>query len=260
MDWFSWLSRTNLEPSLIYEYGLSFARNELQLEDAIHFNHEFLQSMGISIAKHRLEILKLAKKQDEEAKGGKKLSGVIRKCLKKCFELGSRHKVAVLDEPNWCQGSKWRRARCNNNNNGSDEIKGESNKGVQRSRNIALSGPLDGRMLHEKILMNNRMMKLSGPLDGKLMYANANKSPLMSATTTPTPLDGRFMGSVKSPRLSGPLDARPTMVCNRSPRLARPLDERAESPIGYSSYNKDRADYDDDYALWSTLFEDLKPT
>ncbi|CAE5957594.1 unnamed protein product [Arabidopsis arenosa] len=60
--WFSWLSRTNLEPSLIHEYGLSFSQNELEHEDISYFNHEFLQSMGISIAKHRLEILKLARR------------------------------------------------------------------------------------------------------------------------------------------------------------------------------------------------------
>ncbi|TKY64592.1 hypothetical protein E2542_SST14490 [Spatholobus suberectus] len=62
MDWFSWLSKTGLEPTLVYEYGLTFAHNELEEEDIIYFNHEFLQSMGISIAKHRLEILKLARK------------------------------------------------------------------------------------------------------------------------------------------------------------------------------------------------------
>ncbi|XP_004303266.1 PREDICTED: uncharacterized protein LOC101308691 [Fragaria vesca subsp. vesca] len=63
MDWFSWLSKTGLEPSLVYEYGLCFAHNELEEEDIVYFNHEFLQSMGISIAKHRLEILKLGRKE-----------------------------------------------------------------------------------------------------------------------------------------------------------------------------------------------------
>ncbi|KAG6425314.1 hypothetical protein SASPL_115742 [Salvia splendens] len=63
MDWFSWLSKTGLEPTLVYEYGLSFARNELEEGDISYLNHEFLQSMGISIAKHRLEILKLARKE-----------------------------------------------------------------------------------------------------------------------------------------------------------------------------------------------------
>ncbi|CAI9113925.1 OLC1v1014630C1 [Oldenlandia corymbosa var. corymbosa] len=62
MDWFSWLSKTTLDPSLVYEYGLAFSHNELEEDDIAYFNHEFLQSMGISIAKHRLEILKLAKK------------------------------------------------------------------------------------------------------------------------------------------------------------------------------------------------------
>ncbi|MBA0606383.1 hypothetical protein Godav_018854 [Gossypium davidsonii] len=63
MDWFSWLSKTGLAPSLVYEYALAFSHNELEEEDIVYFNHEFLQSMGISIAKHRLEILKLARKE-----------------------------------------------------------------------------------------------------------------------------------------------------------------------------------------------------
>ncbi|MCD9643452.1 hypothetical protein HAX54_030920 [Datura stramonium] len=63
MDWFSWLCKTGLEPSLVYEYGLAFAHNELEYDDIAYFNHEFLQSIGISIGKHRLEILKLAKKE-----------------------------------------------------------------------------------------------------------------------------------------------------------------------------------------------------
>ncbi|KAI7981883.1 hypothetical protein LOK49_Contig10G00014 [Camellia lanceoleosa] len=63
MDWFSWLSKSGLDRSLTYEYGLIFTRNELEEEDMKSFNHEFLQSMGISVAKHRLEILKLARKE-----------------------------------------------------------------------------------------------------------------------------------------------------------------------------------------------------
>ncbi|XP_060205237.1 uncharacterized protein LOC132633060 [Lycium barbarum] len=63
MDWFSWLSKTSLDPSLLYDYALIFAHNELDQDDIEYFNHEFLLSMGISIAKHRLEILKLASKE-----------------------------------------------------------------------------------------------------------------------------------------------------------------------------------------------------
>lgn len=63
MDWFSWLSKTSLDPSLLYDYATIFAHNQLDQDDIEYFNHEFLQSMGISIAKHRLEILKLAAKE-----------------------------------------------------------------------------------------------------------------------------------------------------------------------------------------------------
>lgn len=59
MDWFSWLSKSPLNPTLVHEYGLAFAFNELEEEDISYFDHPFLQSMGISVAKHRLEILKL---------------------------------------------------------------------------------------------------------------------------------------------------------------------------------------------------------
>ncbi|CAA7026069.1 unnamed protein product [Microthlaspi erraticum] len=67
MDWFSWLSRTDLEPCLVHEYGFTFSQNELEREDIAYFNHEFLQSMGISIAKHRLEILKLARRDRNQS-------------------------------------------------------------------------------------------------------------------------------------------------------------------------------------------------
>ena len=82
MDWFSWLSKTGLEPTLVYEYGLSFARNELEEGDISYLNHEFLQSMGISIAKHRLEILKLARK--ESARPVSRILIAIKR-TKRCF-------------------------------------------------------------------------------------------------------------------------------------------------------------------------------
>ncbi|VFQ97954.1 unnamed protein product [Cuscuta campestris] len=63
MNWFSWLSKTTLDPTLVYRYGLTFVHNEVEEDDIAWFDHEFLQSMGISVAKHRLEILKLTKKE-----------------------------------------------------------------------------------------------------------------------------------------------------------------------------------------------------
>ncbi|KAK7255186.1 hypothetical protein RIF29_28590 [Crotalaria pallida] len=101
MDWFSWLSKTGLDPTLVYEYGLAFAHNELEEEDMVYFNHEFLQSMGISIAKHRLEILKLARK--EKDKGSKRplpvsrLMGAIKK-TKKCLTNYLRRTMVRCEE------------------------------------------------------------------------------------------------------------------------------------------------------------------
>lgn len=47
-----------------------FTRNELEGDDVAYLDHEFLKSMGISIAKHRLEILKLAMKAKKKSRGG----------------------------------------------------------------------------------------------------------------------------------------------------------------------------------------------
>ncbi|KAF8103387.1 hypothetical protein N665_0188s0324 [Sinapis alba] len=84
MDWYSWLSRTNLENSLVYEYSLSLSHNELEYEDIAYFNHEFLQSMGISIAKHRLEILKLARLHSKPSRSIYRVLIAIRK-TGECF-------------------------------------------------------------------------------------------------------------------------------------------------------------------------------
>lgn len=99
MDWFSWLSKTGLDPSLVDEYGQTFSQNELEQEDIPYFNHEFLQSMGISIAKHRLEILKIAKKD----KGGRhpisRLFVAIKRtkrCLAKYFQTLVHRKDSAL--------------------------------------------------------------------------------------------------------------------------------------------------------------------
>ncbi|OIW18607.1 hypothetical protein TanjilG_13359 [Lupinus angustifolius] len=290
MDWFSWLSRTNLDPSLIYDYGLTFARNELQLEDSIYFNNEFLQSMGISVAKHRLEILKLVKKEEAESAKhpNKNLSKVIKKYLRKCmskFVFREDHnniKKVIKDiplppllpqvqEPNWHQG-KWKETQVvkqqqQQQHHGTEELKDEKPPRVPmyRSRTIALSGPLDHSGMHEK-MVSTKALRLSGPLDGKMnekMKIYTNRSPLISRH-----VDGRFTATTKSPRFSGPLDAARDQVENRSPRVTRASDAtrgEIENPMGsYSPYNKPKADFysddDVDHTLWPTLFQDLKPT
>ncbi|KAG6665405.1 hypothetical protein I3843_02G137000 [Carya illinoinensis] len=120
MDWFSWLSKTGLEPSLVYEYGLAFAHNELEEEDIIYFNHEFLQSMGISIAKHRLEILKLARK--EKGASPRPISRLLvamrrtKRCLAKYIHTWiHREESALAIVPRPSYGTRWKGAMLKRN-------------------------------------------------------------------------------------------------------------------------------------------------
>uniref|UniRef100_A0A6N2K120 SAM domain-containing protein n=1 Tax=Salix viminalis TaxID=40686 RepID=A0A6N2K120_SALVM len=231
MDWFSWLSRSGLDPSLIYEYGLAFARNELQAEDMAYFDHEFLQSMGISIAKHRLEIIKLARK---DAGGDRKEHQEVHQ--QAGFSRDSAEFKAEQLEAEL--------ARC----------KGQSEKEliklepppptpVLRIRRQAKSGPLDARM-QENLMHANRCLKLSGPLDGKAQE--------------------RLVFAYRSPKLHGPPDGRPSlMMTTRSPQVPSPLDARAISPGVHCDYSKESRGLNDDFddqSLWSALFQDMKPT
>ncbi|XP_062148795.1 uncharacterized protein LOC133857547 [Alnus glutinosa] len=270
MDWFSWLSKTALEPSLVYEYGLALARNELQLEDVSYFNHEFLQSMGISVAKHRLEILKLARKENRGGPGN--LTGLIvainktRKCFNKyiakwVFRDDIAFKAAP-PHPLHLRGALLRRYRSEESN--------EERVPVPKKRSITLSGPLDGRV-REKVMVNTRSLKLSGPLDGKLhekaIYTARSprfSGPLYAAKSPKLvgPIDGwppeRLMVTTKSPRLQERL-----MVTSRSPGTAGSLDGKVAAPVVYSHYNnqeKEDVDHYDDHSLWATLFHDMKPT
>lgn len=119
MDWFSWLSRTSLGPSLVHEYGLTFSHNELEEDDIPYLNHEFLQSMGISIAKHRLEILKLANKSQKGCNTNiphpmsrilvaiKRTKMRFSKCLR---EWLSREESALALVPSRSHSSRWKNA------------------------------------------------------------------------------------------------------------------------------------------------------
>ncbi|XP_041003461.1 uncharacterized protein LOC121248913 [Juglans microcarpa x Juglans regia] len=285
MDWFSWLSKSGLEPSLIYEYGVAFARNELQLEDVNDFNHEFLQSMGISVAKHRLEILKLARKENRVGPGT--LSGLIlainktKKCLNKCInKLVFREDVSFKAGPEMIQYREHWRGRLLRRHK-SEDVKEDDYKPALKKRSITLSGPLDGRV-QEKVMVNTRSLKLSGPLDGRqqerIMYTA--RSPRLSG-----PLDRRvqekMVYTAKSPRLPGPIDGwvpERSIITTKSPMLSGnvmegrmqerlmvrspgPLDGKASSPMVSSQYNQEKVDVDyDDHSLWAALFHDMKPT
>ncbi|KAJ3704683.1 hypothetical protein LUZ61_008388 [Rhynchospora tenuis] len=107
MDWYSWFSKTNLDKSLVYDYALLFSRNELEEDDILHFNHEFLQSMGISIAKHRLEILKLSKRYKPFRQSQPAMTRLItalyhtKQCLVRCIKalVHREHSSAIVVVP-----------------------------------------------------------------------------------------------------------------------------------------------------------------
>ncbi|XP_043718718.1 uncharacterized protein LOC122666725 isoform X2 [Telopea speciosissima] len=148
MDWFSWLSKTDLEPSLVYEYGLAFAHNELEEEDVTYFNHEFLQSMGISIAKHRLEILKLVRRE----KGGRldavsKLIAAVKKTKRSLSKYihtwvhRNDSALVVVSKPNYSK--RWRGAM------------------LKRNKRVMT-------LKQERLMLTNGSPKVAGPPNGKV--------------------------------------------------------------------------------------------
>lgn len=119
MDWFSWLSKTNLEPPSIHEYSQSFTLNLLEEDDISYFNHEFLQSMGISIAKHRLEILKLAK-SSTRSRPITKLINAMKKTKKKVAKYVQtwvhRNDSAIIMVKRRTYSSRWKGAMVKRSN------------------------------------------------------------------------------------------------------------------------------------------------
>lgn len=297
MDWFSWLSKTALHPALVYEYGLEFARNELQAEDIPHFDHEFLQSMGISVAKHRLEILKVARKE-ASSRLSRPYSVLItainrtkRSVGKYIGRLVPHKAIAVGDLHEPQEGARENRRVALTRKHGRDKVEFKDEKLVPYSHgSLALSGPLDGKFEHRyltgarrspRLLSGplacppNRRPTLSGPLDvkshekailalrspkfsGPLDQGSAVKrSPVLSGTAD------RWLVPSRSLKSSGPLDR----ATNRSPGVSCPVERagpgRRSSPRVYGSLDEERnmADgYDDEHSLWAKLFLDMKPT
>uniref|UniRef100_A0A2P2QSD1 Uncharacterized protein LOC105122685 n=1 Tax=Rhizophora mucronata TaxID=61149 RepID=A0A2P2QSD1_RHIMU len=243
MDWFSWLSKTGLEPSLVYQYSLAFANNQLQAEDLAYFNHEFLQSMGISGAKHRLEILKLARKED--GAGSKGFSNLIlainraKNTFRKLIgKMAFRQDSPITSVP---EQLPWREAfpmKCKSET----KLKVEKPP-IPRCRGQAKSGPLN-RGVREKSMPSDRSLKFSGPLDGKIREG--------------------LMLDYRSPMLQRNPDGKlpKTLVTSRNPQLLSPWDKAPASLKVYNKQSKGKTvngDYDD-HSLWSALFQDLKPT
>ncbi|XP_076885458.1 uncharacterized protein LOC143534983 [Bidens hawaiensis] len=221
MDWYSWLSKTNLDPYLVYEYGRTFTYNELQRSDTNCFTHEFLQSMGVSVAKHRLEIIKLARKN----MGGRpkivlsKLVSAIqqtRTMLSKKFGrcVSSQYLVHTpRPDPNPFR-PQWPSSNLRKNMGF-----GEDNE--EKVKSTMKSGPLD-RRVQDSYMSPKRVLSHSGPL---VMY----KGP---------------MGTGPGPGGSRPVDA-----TGYSPGIGIPY-----------NMVKTSGEVDLVSSLWSLMFQNMKPT
>jgi hypothetical protein len=110
MDWYAWLSKAGLTPAATYEYGLLFSENELEPADAPDFDHDLLKSMGVAVAKHRLEILKLARKDaaaasDSQSSVAARLARRAARCIARC----ARRLAGGVDRastPRICSGGR----------------------------------------------------------------------------------------------------------------------------------------------------------
>ncbi|KAI3754394.1 hypothetical protein L1987_54177 [Smallanthus sonchifolius] len=227
MDWYSWLSQTNLDPYLVYEYGRAFTHNELQRSDTIYFTHEFLQSMGVSVAKHRLEILKLERKNVGTCPFSKLMSVITNtrilfsKKLGRCVSF--KHAVHTpTPDPNLFR-PQWPSINLRKNM-GFDENTEEKVKTKMKS------GPLD-RRVHESYMSPKKVASVSGPLDRKV------QENLMAMHSSP-------MESRVGPGGSGPL-----YVMDYSPRIGIPY-----------SMVQTGGEGDAVSSLWSLMFQNIKPT
>ncbi|KAK4757585.1 hypothetical protein SAY87_018886 [Trapa incisa] len=283
MDWFAWLSKTALDPALVYEYGLKFTRNELVAEDIPHFNHEFLQSMGISIAKHRLEILKVAWKDTAASRPGGPLSLLTTAINRTKRSFGNFIRRLLVSDDGVAEKESRKHIKGYNMEEGLKEDEEKVVVPYIHGR-LSFSGPLDGDLEQHKYLTEARRSPRPKPKSGPLMvprmsgptlarHVFVSRNPKFSG-----PLDGPAVK--RSPILSGAVNCQlgpsksmksssgpPDRATGRSPRVSRGVDRagpgRRSSPRVYGGFEKegsDAVDGFDEHSLWAKLFDDLKPT
>ncbi|KAM1155096.1 hypothetical protein ACFX13_026625 [Malus domestica] len=222
MNWFSWLSKVGLNPPHLRIWP----RLATSCSSAIN----------TQTCQERNQI-----RAPEVAFPAKLGTHSNQKCLSKYFnklvfqEESFDSRGATRAEPTRYQ-EHWRGALLRKHKSCSEEVKDEKPM-VGKTRSIALTGPLDGRVQERLMAHNNPCLKLSGPLDGKvhesLMYTN--RRPRL-----PSPLVASL-----SPKLSGPLDGRThekIIATNKSPRLSGQLDGRVVSPKFCTPFEKERED------------------
>ncbi|MCL7041558.1 hypothetical protein MKW94_030525 [Papaver nudicaule] len=248
MDWFSWLSRSNLESSLVYEYGLVFADNELEEEDIYYFNHDFLQSMGINIAKHRLEIIKLAKKEKGVGKNPSvvavtKVVSLVKKaqrCLVKYIRTmargGDQNPAALVvmppPRPTSTFGSRWRRAML-----------------LKRSRTTTPSTTTaNNNNVHSK-----RLMMLKQGRSPSLMLTHGIMSPNVATAAYPYSLSSGASPAYPYPLSTG---ASPSVFYDvRSEDLHQEVNDGDDDDDAYWASATNFQEI-----KWDSMFQGLKPT
>ncbi|XP_010533106.1 PREDICTED: uncharacterized protein LOC104808949 isoform X1 [Tarenaya hassleriana] len=276
MDWFSWMSKTDLDPTLSYEYGLIFARNKLRREDIPFFDHKFLRRLGINVAKHRLEILKLSQRESIGSGDGscrppataklvsavkRTTSSVAKRLGKWLFPGGSavvkplKDKLQPSKPPTQTQTqtqlqTQPQRLEVVAHHRRVEPLSGGAFLAGKKFKGEKVEIPV------EKLpVIKTRRIAKSGPLDGKQGMQEKMKLAAKRSMNLSGPLDRsvqeRLVLAYRSPVVSGPLDGN----LNERLRLSGPLNGRTPSPRVYVEYNKREEE-----TLWAALFQDLKPT
>lgn len=246
MNWYSWLSKANLEPSLVHKYSVTFARNDLQEDDLAYFSNEFLQSIGIFIPEHRAEILKLSRKDvRRKLNGFSKLvlaMNMTKKLLTKNISKLSFHKNSSSIQVSDLTLHRNHRGDVPWELNGAK--RNQQERAMITSRNVMRSGPID-RWAQQKLMLKSRSVSISGPLDGKVCARIGYQS---WGPMTSRPAEGRKEESLG--------------FLSRSPTVSGPVDRWALSPKvkDYSSMNMVEVEDCEPQSIWSMMFQDIKPT
>ncbi|KAK3128526.1 hypothetical protein QOZ80_6BG0463030 [Eleusine coracana subsp. coracana] len=238
MDWYAWLCRTGLDPDVALEYALLFARNELGAADVRHLDHAFLATMGVAVAKHRLEILKLARR---ETSAGRAVAAAITALPRRATRLlaAAAHRSAR---------SVLGRLRCSSSSTPRGRDKAAALVGAPPARYRGSGG--GGRVAH-------CWTKVASPL---VTHRGKRPPPLplpmltfvSSSSSKPGPVltysGSKRRNSTATAAIAGCLAAPEVSSC----------DEADEDEMELDGDETDDGEEED--VQWESMFQDLKPT
>ncbi|KAL8126095.1 hypothetical protein AgCh_013397 [Apium graveolens] len=238
MDWYSWLSKAGLDPLLTYKYGRIFTNSHLQEEDILRFDHEFLQSLGVSVTRHRLEILKLCDKKVNKDSIRFNIALAIKKTKRLLRKYWTSPGITLMEHLRpWT--SQWKKK----------ETLAYNNK-----RRIMKSGPMERTKRETCVMKNNRSVSKSGPVDMKM------PEKLMSTSwNSPSPLCGYQYGTYRETPLHEKALDESEIGINWS--FSPKVESHYTNKKSQSHYtNKETVSRDELASIWSSMFKDIKPT